>query len=212
MKTLLSAFFLAFSLAFSLSANAQTDAFTLRVEGLGCPFCAYGLEKKFKDVKGIDDLKIDIQTGKMTFRVPSATALTLEQADARVTKAGYTAKGIAVTRANGKTERLGDIESAVAMTDMDKDKSAVQQASFEAKGNCSMCKARIEKAAKGVAGVKSASWDVDTKQLSVEFDGKQTKLKDIQAAVAKTGHDNAGAKASDAAYDGLPACCQYRKA
>ncbi len=210
MKTFLSAFFLAFCLAFSLSAGAQTDAFTLRVEGLGCPFCAYGLEKKFKDVKGIDALKIDIQTGRMTFRVPSSTALTLAQADARVSKAGYTAKGIAVTRANGKTERMGDVESAVAMTDMEQARTAVQKASFGAEGNCSMCKARIEKAAKSVAGVKSASWSVDTKQLSVEFDGKRAKVKDIQAAVAGAGHDSAGAKASDVVYDQLPACCQYR--
>ncbi len=210
MKTFISAFFLAFSLAFSLSASAQTDAFTLRVEGLGCPFCAYGLEKKFKDVKGIDKLKIDIQTGKMTFQVPTTTALTLEQADERVTKAGYTAKGVAVTRANGKTESIGDVGTAVAMTPMDKGKAAVEKASFEAKGNCSMCKARIEKAAKSVAGVKSAAWSADTKLLTVEFDGKQTKLKDIQAAVAKTGHDTAGAKASDVAYDQLPPCCQYR--
>ncbi len=204
MKIFLSAVFL--SLAFALSA--QTDAFTLRVEGLGCPFCAYGLEKKFKDVKGIDDLKIDIKTGKMTFAVPATTALTLAQADARVTKAGYTAKGIAVTRANGKTESMGDIATAVAPTDMAAVKSDKQ--TFAVAGNCSMCKARIEKAAKGVAGVKTAVWNVDTKQLTVEFDGMKTKVKEIQAAVAKTGHDNAGAKASDVVYDQLPACCQYR--
>ena len=29
----------------------QNDQFTLRVEGLGCPFCAYGLEKKIQKSK-----------------------------------------------------------------------------------------------------------------------------------------------------------------
>ncbi len=204
-------FFSAFFLALSLVASAQTDAYTLRVEGLGCPFCAYGLEKKFKDVKGIDQLKIDIQTGKMTFLVPSTTALTLEQADARVSKAGYTAKGIAVTRANGKTESMGDVASEVAITPMANGKGKVQHESFAVAGNCSMCKARIEKAAKGVTGVNAATWNVDTKQLSIEYNGKQAKLKDIQAAVAKTGHDNAGAKSSDVVYDNLPPCCQYKR-
>ncbi len=211
MKILLSTFLLTFSLASGLSADAQTDAFTLRVEGLGCPFCAYGLEKKFKDIEGVDQLEIDIQTGKMTFRVPTSTALMLGQADARVTKAGYTAKGIAVTRANGKTEHTGDVASAVAATDMSVAKSTVEKAKFTAEGNCSMCKARIEKAAGGVSGVKSATWDVDAKRLSVEFDGKKTRLEDIQAAVAKTGHDNAGARATGVAYDRLPPCCQYER-
>ena len=73
---------------------AQTDQFTLRVEGLGCPFCAYGLEKKFKKVKGIDQIKIDIQSGKMTYNVPAANAMKLTDADALVNKAGYTAKAL----------------------------------------------------------------------------------------------------------------------
>lgn len=208
MKFLLSAFFLAATLV----ASAQTDAFTLRVEGLGCPFCAYGLEKKFKDVKGIDDLKIDIKTGKMTFVVPVATALSLEEADARVTKAGYTAKGITVRRANGKLESIGDVETAVAATPMTDMNVKLQRETFAVRGNCSMCKARIDKTAKGLSGVRSADWSVDTKQLTVEFDPKRVKLADIQRAVAAAGHDNAGAKSPDATYDELPACCQYKRA
>ena len=208
MKFLLSAFFLAATLV----ASAQTDAFTLRVEGLGCPFCAYGLEKKFKDVKGIDDLKIDIKTGKMTFAVPVATALSLEEADARVTKAGYTAKGISVRRANGKLESIGDVETAVAATPMSDKKVKLQRETFAVRGNCSMCKARIDKTAKGLSGVQSADWSVDTKQLTVEFDPKRVKLADIQRAVAAAGHDNVGAKSPNATYDELPACCQYKRA
>jgi len=189
-----------------LSINAQTDAFTLRVEGLGCPFCAYGLEKKFKDVKGIKALKIDIQTGKMTFTVPTVNKMALIDADTRVTKAGYTAKGISVLRANGKTESMGDVNTAVAPTAMN-DKSGKQ--TFKVSGNCEMCKARIDKAAKNVAGVSKADWNVDTKVITVEFDPKKVKLAEIQAAVAKVGHDNDGGKADAKVYDNLPACCQY---
>ncbi|MFT4565961.1 MAG: mercuric ion binding protein [Saprospiraceae bacterium] len=43
-----------------LSANVQAqdkkadrDNFTMQVDGLGCPFYAYGLEKKFKKFKGL---------------------------------------------------------------------------------------------------------------------------------------------------------------
>ena len=197
-------------LALGFTANAQTDAFTLRVEGLGCPFCAYGLEKKFKDVKGIDDLAIDIKTGEMTFEVPAATALTLDEADARVTKAGYVAKGIAVTRASGETESVGDVGTAVAPADMTAD-AETRTETFAVRGNCGMCKARIEKVAGGVKGVASAVWDQDAEQLTVVYTGGAGKLEDVQEAVAASGHDNAGAEADDDAYDALPPCCQYKR-
>ena len=138
----------------ALTVQAQTDQFTLRVEGLGCPFCAYGLEKKFKDVKGIKNVKIDIQTGKMTFNVPAANGLKLTDADARVSKAGYTAKGISVVRSTGKTENMGDDNTAVAPTAMGNTKQMVKVS-----GNCEMCKARIDKAAKSV---KALVWQIGT--------------------------------------------------
>ncbi len=205
MKNIL--FFVAFLLA-TLTANAQTDAFTLRVEGLGCPFCAYGLEKKFKDVKGIKSLKIDIQTGKMTFNVPASNKMTLVDADARVTRAGYTAKGISVVRSDGKTESTGDVNTAVAPTAMN---GSMTKQSFKVSGNCEMCEARIEKAAKSVKGVSKADWDVDTKVMTLEFDPKKAKLADVQAAIAKVGHDNERTKADAKVYDNLPACCQYNR-
>jgi periplasmic mercuric ion binding protein len=192
----------------AFSANAQMDAFTLRVEGLGCPFCAYGLEKKFKDVKGIKALKIDIQTGKMTFNVPAANKMTLTDADDRVTRAGYTAKGISVVRADGTTEQMGDVQTAVAPTAMN---GKTETQTLKVSGNCEMCKARIEKAAKSVAGVSKADWNVDTKVLTIDYDPKKTKIADVQAAVARVGHDNEGAKADKKVYDNLPACCHYNR-
>ncbi len=78
-------------------------------------------------------------------------------------------------------------------------------------GNCDMCKDRIETAAKSVAGVSLADWSIDKKMLHVEFDGKKTNSDDIQKAIAAVGHDTEKYKASDDAYNKLPACCLYRK-
>ena len=61
------------------STYAQRDEVTAVVEGLGCPFCAYGLEKKFKKVKGIKHVKILIEEGIFTFSVPSETELQVEE-------------------------------------------------------------------------------------------------------------------------------------
>lgn len=80
---------------------------------------------------------------------------------------------------------------------------------FEAKGNCGMCKTRIEKATKSVTGVTKAEWNKDTKVIEVVFDDAKTDLTKIETAIAKVGHDTPLMKASDEVYNALPSCCKY---
>ncbi len=44
------------------------------------------------------------------------------------------------------------------------------------KGNCGQCKDRIEKAAYGVKGVKSAEWDSNTQNLHIILNEKKSKV------------------------------------
>ena len=84
-------------------------------------------------------------------------------------------------------------------------------ATFPVSGNCGMCKARIEKAARSVPGVISAVWDMKTKTVKAQFDGDATKTAEIQKAIARSGHDSGKYKADDNVYSALPECCLYRK-
>jgi Cu(I)/Ag(I) efflux system membrane fusion protein len=77
-------------------------------------------------------------------------------------------------------------------------------------GLCEMCKERIEKTAKAVNGVHTASWDLKTKQLHLGFDPAQTSADSVAKAIAKAGHDTEQYKADKATYDALPDCCKYR--
>lgn len=86
-----------------------------------------------------------------------------------------------------------------------------EHAMINVQGLCEMCKERIEKAAKGVGGVSSASWEQKTKQLHLNFDASRTSVDAISKAVAKAGHDTDRYKADKATYDALPGCCKYRK-
>lgn len=76
-------------------------------------------------------------------------------------------------------------------------------------GNCDMCKARIEKAAKAVDGVASVNWDKETKIMNLAFDDSKTDVHKVEMAIASVGHDTEMHKATDEAYDKLPGCCQY---
>lgn len=82
---------------------------------------------------------------------------------------------------------------------------------FKVYGNCGMCKKRIEGALKK-PGIKSASWDVDSKMITVTFDPHSMNANDVQKIVAEAGHDTEKVKASDKTYDALMGCCKYERA
>jgi len=79
---------------------------------------------------------------------------------------------------------------------------------FQVSGNCGMCEAKIEKAAKA-AGASYAEWNKDTKIITVKYNSTSSNLAKIQKSIADVGYDNAGVKASTEAYDKLHACCKY---
>ncbi|MBZ4036249.1 heavy-metal-associated domain-containing protein [Flavobacterium sp. 17A] len=79
----------------------------------------------------------------------------------------------------------------------------------EVNGNCEQCKKRIEKAAYGVPGIKTASWDISSHQLSVIMNEEKTSPADLNKSIAKVGHDTKEVKATDADYENLHSCCKY---
>ncbi len=76
-------------------------------------------------------------------------------------------------------------------------------------GNCEMCKERIEAAAKG-KGVKEASWDADTKLLTLTYDTLLSRIEKVHTRIADAGHDTELKKAKSDTYKALPECCLYR--
>jgi copper chaperone CopZ len=66
----------------------------IRVDGLSCPFCAYGLEKKLKKVKGSKDVFIELEAGVATFNVAKDKVPTQDELETIVKDAGFTPKEI----------------------------------------------------------------------------------------------------------------------
>jgi Cu(I)/Ag(I) efflux system membrane fusion protein len=89
--------------------------------------------------------------------------------------------------------------------------SAKHHQDMRVEGSCEMCKKRIENAAKSVAGVSSAVWDIKTKQLHLQLDSQSALLDEIAKALAKAGHDTEKYSVSNEVYDALPGCCKYRR-
>lgn len=85
-------------------SKKDVDQFTVQVEGLGCPYCAFGLEKRFKELKGIKKINIEMKTGTLTFDYPTEKKLTIVQVEEQVEKAGYTSAGVSIKRKDGTVE------------------------------------------------------------------------------------------------------------
>ncbi|WP_339840207.1 heavy-metal-associated domain-containing protein [uncultured Maribacter sp.] len=68
MKKLLILLFMGLS---TMILNAQTETTPLEgkvvieVDGLACPFCAYGLEKNLKQIEGVESIAINIDEGSV---------------------------------------------------------------------------------------------------------------------------------------------------
>jgi len=82
---------------------------------------------------------------------------------------------------------------------------------FKVSGVCSMCKKKIENAAKG-PGVKSFTWNEETKLAKVTYNTKMVSIADLQKKIAAAGYDTEKFKAADKAFKNLPECCQYDRA
>lgn len=91
-----------------------------------------------------------------------------------------------------------------------KNASSDTTVTFKVFGVCEQCKARIQKSLK-VKGVRSASWSVETKMLTVVYSPSLVSLDGLHKTVASVGHDTEKEKAADGVYKALPECCRYRE-
>lgn len=74
---------------FATTVFAAPTVYQLRVDGLACPFCAYGIEKKLNAIEGVEHLETNIKDG--TVIVTMKDGVTLDEASAKqaVKEAGF---------------------------------------------------------------------------------------------------------------------------
>lgn len=73
---------------------------------------------------------------------------------------------------------------------------------------CEMCKNTLEKAMSFEKGVKKATLDLATRELTVVYNPKKTSPEKLRTAISNTGYDADDVKANNKAYQKLPECCK----
>ncbi len=76
----------------------------VQVDGLACPFCAYGLEKKLSDLDGVDSIKIDIEKGMVTLIIQEDKTINEEVIKEKIKEAGFTPGKITFDKSAQKKE------------------------------------------------------------------------------------------------------------
>lgn len=76
----------------SLPALATDIRYELQVDGLACPYCAYGVEKKIKALDGVDQdsLEIKLNEGLVSFQANTESPFTEAFLKTLVNDAGFT--------------------------------------------------------------------------------------------------------------------------
>lgn len=90
---------------------AQVDSYEIGVNGMACPFCAYGIEKKLSNLEGTDSLDIHIKKGTIDLNVADDKQVTPDQIQKAVKNAGFDIRSLIVRgTAKIRTDNRGTVE------------------------------------------------------------------------------------------------------
>lgn len=81
------------ALVFLVVAGTQAWAakvYRIGVDGLACPFCAYGIEKHLKALPGVKNLRISVNAGTVTVTMRDGATLSKDVANRIIKEAGFT--------------------------------------------------------------------------------------------------------------------------
>lgn len=82
--------------SYSLPALAQLEEVAVRVDGLSCPFCAHSLEKRLRDMDGVQEVVISLKDGLASLTPVPGESIAIESLPEVVKKAGFTSREIRV--------------------------------------------------------------------------------------------------------------------
>lgn len=84
---------LAFAVLLGAVAAAAAERYRLRVDGLTCPFCAYGIEKRLLKLDGVASVETHVADGVVVVSMDEGARLTEAAARRAVQDAGFTLEG-----------------------------------------------------------------------------------------------------------------------
>ncbi len=101
------------TMALAPHARAQDDKrieepdVIIEVDGLACPFCAYGIEKRLKKIDGIAELSVLLEEGKVHLKLKEGATVSEERLQKAVADAGFEARRVVFVNEKAKAASVG---------------------------------------------------------------------------------------------------------
>jgi len=86
--------FIIIALAGSGISFAAGTQYQLRVDGLACPFCAYGIEKIFIRTEGVESVDIDLKNGLVIVNTLEEKKFSEDELKTIIDDTGFTMKSM----------------------------------------------------------------------------------------------------------------------
>ena len=83
-----------------------------------------------------------------------------------------------------------------------------KEESFYVRGNCDMCKDRLETNVKKISGVAHVQYNVHEEELKVTYDTTKTNRTAIEEQCAGLGHGTKDHAMNEKNHEQLPECCK----
>ena len=78
------------TMVWSIAVLAAGTRYQMRVDGLACPYCAYGIEKKLNKIDGVEKIHVDLNKGLVTVNVADGVKFSDQQMTQLFKDAGFT--------------------------------------------------------------------------------------------------------------------------
>jgi len=163
-----------------------------------CEMCKVNIEKAASDVKGVAHAVWNKEAKELIMHF-DAKQVSPDKVQKAIAGRGYDAGAL---RADDKV--YADLPECCQY-------SRLEKATVWVNGNCDMCKATIEEAAKSVNGVVRANWIAETHTLDLDFESDSKDVDAVERAIAAKGYDTKNHRAANSVYQSLPGCCQYER-
>ncbi len=89
-------------------SHAQLLRADLRVNGMACPFCAFGIEKKLRAVEGVEQVDVLLDEGEVRLTLASDNSCTVDAFEDAVGRAGFEIAGLSLAVQGTVTKQRGD--------------------------------------------------------------------------------------------------------
>lgn len=163
--------YVAIASAGATAVAAKQQKVLLRVDGLACPFCAYGMEKKLQRVEGVEKMDIKINEGLVVLYYNEDAEVDEVLLEKKVKEAGFTPRQITIEAAEIDGEGTRNVSLDISGMD------------------CRGCSDRVTKALSSLECVDAVTLDLSTGRADIRCSDPSADPETFVRAVEELGFD-----------------------